>query len=202
MFIPRITALILSGVFDPYSSRHIPRMIDLAEQIEAYLTPESPKYQLLLQTVGKVFRRATMEFVSHFGRLYSTPGPTSNINTAKAGIGARGTIGAKAGIGAKGGIGMRVGGFDPEAQDARTRYLARCAKLIGNIVKWRRYAKERDGLGLLVQELLVEVFVPVAQTGWEVGGLDALRKAGPLTPSFLFYLLTLYARLRRVYPRT
>lgn len=43
-------------------------------------------------------------------------------------------------------------------------------------MKWRRYTKERDGLGLIVSSLLEDVLFPVAEEGWEVGGEEYVRK--------------------------
>lgn len=44
VFIPRLNALIVGGGFDPYSAAQIPRLVDIAEQVEAYLGRDSPKY--------------------------------------------------------------------------------------------------------------------------------------------------------------
>lgn len=45
-FVPRLNSLLNAGAFDPYSARHIIRMLDLAEQLEASLGTEDTKYQV------------------------------------------------------------------------------------------------------------------------------------------------------------
>jgi len=42
-------------------------------------------------------------------------------------------------------------------------------------MKWRRYTKERDGLGTIVTGLVSDVLFPVAKSGWEVGGEEIMR---------------------------
>ena len=69
--------------------------------------------------------------------------------------------------------------FDPEAIPARRRYLWRCYKLLSNMVRWRKYAGERYGLGNVITSLLAKCMLPVAESGWEVGGEECMRKASP-----------------------
>lgn len=76
--------------------------------------------------------------------------------------------------------------FNPNAIPARRRFLNRRAKLIQNIVRWRKYTKEHFGIGGLVSRLLVQDFMPVAESGWAVGGEECARKV-----SRLFYLILL-----------
>ena len=45
-FVPRLNALLNAGALDPFSTRHIMRMLDLAEQLEAYLGTEDVRYQV------------------------------------------------------------------------------------------------------------------------------------------------------------
>ena len=66
--------------------------------------------------------------------------------------------------------------FDPEAIPARKRYLARRRKLLNNILRWRKYTGERFGIGLLVTQLLNDCMLPVAESGWEVGGEECMKK--------------------------
>jgi len=77
--------------------------------------------------------------------------------------------------------------FDPESISARQRYLRRIAKLAHNILKWRRYTKERDGLGLIVTGLVGGALLPLARSGWEAGGEEAIREvrivAGDTAPA-------------------
>lgn len=53
--------------------------------------------------------------------------------------------------------------------------MNRIIKLVDDAMKWRKYTKERDGLGNIVSEL-TEVLFDVAQAGWEVGGEETIRK--------------------------
>lgn len=54
--VPRLCKIILGGAFDPYSSRHVRYLIDLAEQVEASATQD--KHELLLKSVITPFRKA------------------------------------------------------------------------------------------------------------------------------------------------
>lgn len=64
--------------------------------------------------------------------------------------------------------------FDPESIAARKRYMNRIVKLTDNLIRWRKFAKERDGLGAMLTEL-VGVLSDVAERGWEAGGEEVLR---------------------------
>ena len=66
--------------------------------------------------------------------------------------------------------------FDPEAIPARRRYLTRQYKLLQNILRWRKYASDVYGLGLLVSGLVGDCIFPVAEGGWEVGGEEVMQK--------------------------
>jgi GC-rich sequence DNA-binding factor len=66
--------------------------------------------------------------------------------------------------------------FHPESISARQRCLRRIAKLAHNILKWRKYTKERDGLGLIVTGLVGDALFPLARSGWEAGGEETLRE--------------------------
>jgi hypothetical protein len=46
MLIPRLNALISGGAFDAYSSKQIPRLIDMAEHLEAYLGRENIRFSV------------------------------------------------------------------------------------------------------------------------------------------------------------
>jgi GC-rich sequence DNA-binding factor len=60
--------------------------------------------------------------------------------------------------------------FHPEAIVARRRLLARQEKLMINIVRWRRYTGSLFGVDETVENLLLNCILPVARSGWEVGG--------------------------------
>jgi GC-rich sequence DNA-binding factor len=66
--------------------------------------------------------------------------------------------------------------FDPEAIPARQRFLARRIKLLKNILRWRKYTGEKLGIGELATRLVSGCILPVAESGWEVGGEEAVRK--------------------------
>jgi hypothetical protein len=66
--------------------------------------------------------------------------------------------------------------FDPDAIPSRKRVLSRQVKLLQNLLRWRKYVGELYGIGELCSKLVGDVIVPIAQTGWEVGGEDAVRK--------------------------
>lgn len=71
--------------------------------------------------------------------------------------------------------------FDPEAIPARRRYLARRTKLASNIVRWRKYSGERFGIGMLLTTLSTRCMLPIAESGWEVGGENCMREVCLLT---------------------
>lgn len=65
--------------------------------------------------------------------------------------------------------------FDPESIPARRRFLTRQVKLLRNLLRWRKYTKERFGIGLLVGKLVDGCILSVAESGWDVGGEDVVR---------------------------
>ncbi|EMD40093.1 hypothetical protein CERSUDRAFT_81377 [Gelatoporia subvermispora B] len=75
--------------------------------------------------------------------------------------------------------------FDPEAIPARRRYLARRYKLLRDLINWRKYTGERFGVGTLVKRLVDNCMLPVAESGWEVGGEDCMRKVAGALPNEL-----------------
>lgn len=66
--------------------------------------------------------------------------------------------------------------FDPEAIPARQRFLARRYKLLRNLIQWRKYTGERLGVGQLAKRLVENDMLPIAQSGWEVGGEEYIQK--------------------------
>ncbi|KAI0330494.1 GCFC-domain-containing protein [Cubamyces sp. BRFM 1775] len=75
--------------------------------------------------------------------------------------------------------------FDPAAIPARRRFLTRRYKLLRNLLQWRRYAGDKYGLGALATRLVTSSMLPVAETGWEVGGEDIMRKVAQALPTEL-----------------
>ncbi len=62
--------------------------------------------------------------------------------------------------------------FNPEAIPARQRFVARRIKLLRNLIRWRKYAGERFGLGRLVDRILVEgSTIEILHEGWDIGGM-------------------------------
>ncbi|KZO96889.1 hypothetical protein CALVIDRAFT_549520 [Calocera viscosa TUFC12733] len=59
--VPRLCALINGGAFDPYSARHVRRMIEVTEQVEACIGREADKFRLLCRTVLHTFTNEITE---------------------------------------------------------------------------------------------------------------------------------------------
>jgi len=72
--------------------------------------------------------------------------------------------------------------FDAGAPKARKSFLMRRFKLLSHMIRWRKFAGERFGIGKTVERLLNEVMIPVAETGWDVGGRDVMQKVWCLQP--------------------
>lgn len=79
--------------------------------------------------------------------------------------------------------------FDPEAIPARQRFLNRRLKLLRNLVAWRKYAGNKYGLDRLATTLLEECVLPVAESGWEVGGEERVRKVRTSFIGLFFVLI-------------
>jgi GC-rich sequence DNA-binding factor len=66
--------------------------------------------------------------------------------------------------------------FHPEAIPARKRLLVRQEKLMTNIICLRRYTGSLFGIDEIVENLLLNCILPVARTGWDVGGEVSIRR--------------------------
>jgi GC-rich sequence DNA-binding factor len=66
--------------------------------------------------------------------------------------------------------------FDPEAIPARRRFLRRRTKLLNNLVHWQTYTGGQFGLGPLAERVVNNCMLPVAESGWEVGGKEEMQK--------------------------
>lgn len=66
--------------------------------------------------------------------------------------------------------------FHPEAIAARKRLLARHTKLMINIIRWRKYTDSLSSIDEVVKNLLLNCILPVARSGWEVGGEECVRR--------------------------
>ncbi|KAI5121072.1 hypothetical protein M0805_008586 [Coniferiporia weirii] len=90
--------------------------------------------------------------------------------------------------------------FDPEAIPARRRFLMCQYKLVSNLVRWRKYAGEKFGVGEMVGRLMNECIRPAAESGWEVGGEDVMQKACLCAHSLLPVLTANSLQLAKVVP--
>lgn len=77
--------------------------------------------------------------------------------------------------------------FDPEAIPARRRFLNRRLKLMRNLIGWRKYAGNKYGVDLLAMRLLEQCMLPAAESGWEVGGEESLRKVRAMITDVILY---------------
>ncbi|KAI5980724.1 GCFC-domain-containing protein [Pisolithus albus] len=75
--------------------------------------------------------------------------------------------------------------FDPEAIAARNRLLTRASKLVGVMLRWRKYAGDKLGAGALCVRLINNYALPIARSGWEVGGEQATRQMVDALPQDL-----------------
>ncbi|PPQ72250.1 hypothetical protein CVT26_006977, partial [Gymnopilus dilepis] len=151
--IPLVCKILDNGALDVYSTRHVRRMIDLAEEIEASIDPDNNKFQLLLKSVLTAFDKAISENEASITKYTSSHGT--------------------------------LPGFNPLAIPSRRRFLNRNVKLLKNLLRWRKYGKERFGLGGLVTRLVERSILVVAETGWEAGGEETMRTVVRMLPDEL-----------------
>ncbi|EPQ51044.1 GCFC-domain-containing protein [Gloeophyllum trabeum ATCC 11539] len=149
--IPRLVKVVVGGAFDPYSAKHVGRIIDLAEEVEASIEPDNLKFQTLLKSVFQLFSGAVTDMEALVAPYLAQSVPR----------------------------------FDPEAIPARRRILARQMKLLRNILRWRKYTSGKFGIGELGTRLVRDSMLPIAESGWEVGGEEAVRKIADIMPDEL-----------------
>ena len=70
--------------------------------------------------------------------------------------------------------------FDPASVKSRRRFLIRRTKLLVNLITWHKAVGEVPEIDELVRKLLVDVMLPIAQTGWDVGGQEIMSKVNVL----------------------
>ncbi|KAF8879088.1 nineteen complex-related protein 2-domain-containing protein [Gymnopilus junonius] len=84
--------------------------------------------------------------------------------------------------------------FDKAVSDNEasiTKYTSSHGSLPGfnptlkNLLRWRKYGKERFGLGMLVTRLVERCILVVAETGWEAGGEETMRTVVKMLPDEL-----------------
>jgi GC-rich sequence DNA-binding factor len=66
--------------------------------------------------------------------------------------------------------------FDPEAIAARRRLLRQASKFLNTLIRWRKYTGETLGTGDLCVRLMNNVALPIAESGWDVGGEEITRE--------------------------
>ncbi|KAH9080570.1 GCFC-domain-containing protein [Lactarius deliciosus] len=80
--------------------------------------------------------------------------------------------------------------FHPGAIAARSRLLAHQEKLMSNILRWRKYSNLLFGIDEVARNLLVNCILPIAKTGWEVGGQEHVHRISRQLPKELATLET------------
>ncbi|KAI0251981.1 nineteen complex-related protein 2-domain-containing protein [Lactifluus subvellereus] len=140
--IPRLCNLIEGGALDPFSSKDIRLVVNLAEEVEVSIGKDNHKFQIFLKVVFSVFQNAVND-------LKSSQDPF---------------------------LALDMPPFHPEAIAARKRLLARQEKLMTNILRWRRYTNSLFSIDEAANNLLVNCIVPLAKSGWEVGGEECVRR--------------------------
>ena len=66
--------------------------------------------------------------------------------------------------------------FNPQAIPARRQYLTRRYKLLNNLLRWRKHIGGKFGVNEMIIAHVSNNMLPVAETGWEVGGEEIMRK--------------------------
>jgi GC-rich sequence DNA-binding factor len=66
--------------------------------------------------------------------------------------------------------------FDPDAIAARQRLLRHAAKFLDTLIRWRKYTGEKLGIGDLCIRHMNNIVLPIAESGWEVGGEEIARQ--------------------------
>ncbi|KAE9393862.1 hypothetical protein BT96DRAFT_978753 [Gymnopus androsaceus JB14] len=156
--IPRLSKIVEYGALDVYSSSHIRRVVDLAEEFQASVSEVDQgtrKLQIFFKAVIMCFTNAVSDTESLLAKFTSTAGSRS------------------------------ASAFDPEAIPARTRFLARQVKLVTNLMRWRRCTGELFGVGQLITRIVDGCMLDVADNGWDVGGEEALKKITAILPQEL-----------------
>lgn len=158
--VPRLCKIVEGGAFDPYSSRSLRRMVDLAEQVEASIEKEGQKFQVSVVVnehfgVGAddlqqmLLKAVYTVFINEVSTIESILAPYLMLNNPP---------------------------FNPESIPSRTRFLARRIKFLRNVVRWRKYTGDRFGIGELATRFVIRCIVPVADSGWDVGGAESTQK--------------------------
>lgn len=176
--IPRFCKLIEGGVFDPYSAEHVRTLVDVAEQIEASVQRDDLKFQVRVcfsvfaASIVLIWRFLTQMLLKSVFAIFQRAAESTESTLVPY-------------------MASNNPRFDPEAIPARRRYLARCTKLLSNVIRWRKYSGERFGIGILLTTLSTNCMLPVAESGWEVGGEQSIREVN-VSPLFMLCLHLLH----------
>ena len=76
--------------------------------------------------------------------------------------------------------------FDPESIPARRRLLAHYRKILANMLRWKKHSGSLFGIDAIVERLVQDAVLPVANSGWDVGGGDAMREVWSSFGCFLY----------------
>src|ERR1700761_875604 len=66
--------------------------------------------------------------------------------------------------------------FNPEAIPARQRLLMHYRKLLVNLLRWRKFSGAFFGIDEIITRLVTSAMLPLAESGWDVGGGDSMRE--------------------------
>ncbi|KAG2342161.1 hypothetical protein BDR05DRAFT_1001119 [Suillus weaverae] len=72
--------------------------------------------------------------------------------------------------------------FDPDAIAARRRLLRHASKFLDTLIRWRKYTGEKLGIGDLCIRHMNNIVLPIAESGWEVGGEEITREMIAIMP--------------------
>ncbi|KIN99575.1 hypothetical protein M404DRAFT_16456 [Pisolithus tinctorius Marx 270] len=75
--------------------------------------------------------------------------------------------------------------FDPEAIAARNRLLTKASKLFDVMLRWRKFTGDKLGTGQVCVRLIKNYVLPIARSGWEVGGEEKTRQMVAALPQDL-----------------
>ncbi|KAL4080710.1 GCFC-domain-containing protein [Scleroderma citrinum] len=75
--------------------------------------------------------------------------------------------------------------FDPDGIATRRRLLTRASKLLNMMLGWRKYAGDKLGMGQLCVRFINNYVLPIARSGWEVGGEEKVRQMKAALPQEL-----------------
>ncbi|KAG2057874.1 hypothetical protein BDR06DRAFT_1005001 [Suillus hirtellus] len=146
--VPLICKVVEAGALDSYSALDTRNMINLAEQVEASIGHDNPKFQMILKSVFSVFERSVSASESLIAPFVALNCPV----------------------------------FDPDAIAARRRLLCHASKFLDTLIQWRKYSDEKLGIDDLCIRHMNNVVLPIAESGWEVGGEEITREMIAIMP--------------------